>query len=69
MAFEIPDLLTSKEVAGILGVTAEHLANDRYKARQAGTKPLIPYIRLGERLVRYHPLDIERYLENQRVGA
>lgn len=69
MAFNIPNLLTSKEVAGILGVTAEHLANDRHNARQAGTPPLIPYIRLGKRLVRYHPDDVTTYLECHRVGV
>ena len=31
MAFEIPDLLTSKEVADILGVTAEHFGGPTLK--------------------------------------
>ena len=68
MAFTIRPLLTSKEVASILGVTPEHLANDRYRARHGGTKPLIPYIQIGERTVRYKPDDVESYLASVRVG-
>lgn len=68
MALSIRPLLTSKEVAKILGVTSEHLANDRYKARHGGTKPLIPYILIGERTVRYRPEDVESYLSSMRVG-
>lgn len=68
MTQPIRALLTSKEVAAILGVTAEHLTNDRHKARQAGTPPLIPYLQIGESLVRYRPEDVENYLTNNRVG-
>jgi len=57
---ELPKLLTAKELAEILGVSMDTLANERYL--NVG----VPYIKFGKR-VRYRLDDVVAYLENQRV--
>ena len=57
---ELPKLLTSKELAEILGVSVDTLANERYL--NVG----VPYVKFGKR-VRYRLDDVITYLDNQRV--
>ena len=52
-------LLTTKEAANYLSVSAAFLERDRcYTAR-------IPFIKVGSRAVRYRMLDLENYLTLQ----
>jgi len=53
-------LLTTKEAARILGVSAAFLERDRW----AGAK--IPFIRIGSRAVRYEHSALNAYIEQQR---
>lgn len=50
--------LTTEQAAAHLGVSPRWLADNR---------DLIPYVRLGVRLVRYRVSDLEAYLEANRV--
>ena len=52
-------LLTTKEAARVLGVSEAFLERDRW----AGAK--IPYVRVGERAVRYQPSALEAYIHSQ----
>ncbi|BBX35747.1 hypothetical protein MMAG44476_11099 [Mycolicibacterium mageritense DSM 44476 = CIP 104973] len=58
---EIPKLLTPKELADILGVSQETLAQNRYLGQG------VPYIKVGKR-VRYQLNDVIAYLEANRVS-
>lgn len=54
-----PTLLTPEEVATLLGLQPETLANWRWR----GTGP--PYANLGGRRVRYRLEDVERWIAEQ----
>lgn len=52
-------LLTTKEAAHRLGVSAAFLERDRW----AGAR--IPFIRVGTRTVRYRQSDLDTYIDGQ----
>jgi excisionase family DNA binding protein len=52
-------LITTKEAAGMLGVSMAFLERDRW----AGAR--IPFVRIGSRSVRYRRDDIEAYIRAQ----
>ncbi len=52
-------LLSTKEAAKFLGVSASFLERDRW----AGAK--IPYVTIGTRSVRYRPSDLDAYVTAQ----
>lgn len=52
-------LLTTKEAARYLGVSASFLERDRW----AGAK--IPFIKLGNRAVRYRQEDLDNFIESR----
>lgn len=52
-------LLTTKEAANYLGVSKSFLDRDRW----AGAR--IPFIKIGNRVVRYRLVDLESYLESR----
>jgi excisionase family DNA binding protein len=54
-------LITTKEAAIFLGVSVAFLERDRW----AGAK--VPFVRVGDRGVRYRPSDLQAYVES-RVG-
>ena len=56
------NLLNNTQAAGILGISPHSLR--RYVALR-----LIPYIRVGKRLVRFRLRDLEAYLARQTVAA
>lgn len=56
-------LLTSKEAASILGVSRAFLDRDRWAGSNEGTGPLIPYVKVGNRAVRYRLSDIVAHIE------
>ncbi|BCP05626.1 helix-turn-helix domain-containing protein [Mycobacterium paraintracellulare] len=57
---DLPKLLTPRELADMLTVSEETLAQNRYLGQG------IPFIKVGKR-VRYQLADVVTYLENQRV--
>lgn len=59
---QIPKLITAKELAEILGVSQETLAQNRY----LGTG--VPYIKVGAR-IRYSLDDVIAYLEANRTST
>jgi len=61
-AVALADLLSSTELARLLGVSVRKLERDR----QDGTG--VPYIKLGRRVV-YSGADVEAYLEAQRFTS
>ncbi|WP_162784759.1 helix-turn-helix transcriptional regulator [Paracoccus suum] len=62
------NLINAKSAAARLGVTAWWLANDRMIAGQSGTQPKVPFVRLGERMIRYRAADIDAYIVNNLIG-
>ena len=52
-------LLTTKQAAHFLSVSAAFLERDRW----AGAR--IPFIKLGTRSIRYREEDLERYIQQQ----
>jgi hypothetical protein len=58
----LPAVMSTGELAPVLGITTGALAQDRY--RGCG----IPYVKLGRR-VRYLRADVARYLVNHRTGG
>ena len=60
-ALEVPDsLLTEKKVSQWMTDSVSHVR----KMRRDGTGP--PFIRLGEKLIRYRRTDVEEWLAAQR---
>lgn len=59
----LPPIMTAQELAPVLFLTADALAQDRY--RGVG----IPYVVLGRRRVRYLRADVCRYLITHRSGG
>lgn len=53
-------LLTTKEAARVLSVSEQFLE----RARWAG-KPAIPFVRVGDRAVRYDPDALQEYLKGR----
>lgn len=65
----IEPLLTTKEAAQIVGVSASFLNNDRYIAGQENTSPKFPYIKLPSGGIRYRASDLKAVIEAGYVGA
>lgn len=65
----IETLLTTKQAAQIVGLSASFLNNDRYIAAQEGTTPKFPYIKLPSGGVRYRASDLKAVIEAGYVGA
>lgn len=53
-------LLTTKQAAEVLGVSEQFLE----RARWAGS-PKIPFVRVGDRAVRYDPDALKKYLDSR----
>lgn len=53
-------LLTTKEAAPLLGVSTAFLERDRWAGAQ------IPFIRVGNRAVRYRLSDLNAFIESRR---
>jgi Helix-turn-helix domain len=58
----LPPVMSTEELADVLGVTPGSLAQDRY--RGCG----IPYVKIGRR-VRYLTADFAHYLATHRTGG
>jgi len=53
------NLLTTHQAADYLGLSAAFLERDRWADKR------IPFVRVGERAVRYRLSDLERYIESR----
>ena len=58
---ELPQLLNAKEVADQLGVTTTTLAI--WRCRKQG----LPYVKLGNRMIRYKAADVAAYVQERTV--
>ena len=56
-------LLTTKQAAKHLGVSASFLEKDRWRGAR------IPFIRIGPRAIRYRETDLSSFLEQQTFGS
>jgi hypothetical protein len=65
----VQPLLTTKEAAEIIGLSASFLHNDRYVARAEGTPPKYPYVKLPSGGVRYRVADLLALIEAGVQGA
>jgi excisionase family DNA binding protein len=56
-------ILTTKQAAKYLGVSASFLEKDRWRGAR------IPFVRVGRRAIRYRETDLSTFLENQTFGS
>ena len=63
-----PVIMSTKEAAAYLGVSAQFLHTDRHISIQSETPPTVPYLRIGTRMIRYRKADLDAFLEQSRVG-
>ena len=56
-------LLTEKEVSKLINISVDTLRAWRRRNNKEGT---IPFIKVGTKLVRYRPSDIEEFLNKNR---
>lgn len=61
--------MTAKQAAEYLSMSAQTLAVDRMTSTQGGTPPLIPYVKIGPKMVRYLRDDLDIFLSKNRVGG
>jgi excisionase family DNA binding protein len=62
MPSPLTELLTPEQVARLTGLSPETLA--QWRSQKRG----VPYLKMG-RAVRYHPSDVQNYLEGCRVSV
>ncbi len=65
---EMRRLLTDVEAARFLAISPVTLRIQRSQGARAGRLALVPYLRFG-RAIRYDPRDLERFLQEHRVGG
>ena len=56
-------LLTEKEVSKLLNISVDTLRAWRKRKNKEGT---LPFVKVGTKLVRYRPSDIEEFLNKNR---
>ncbi len=56
-------LLTTKQAALYLSVSASFLEKDRWRGSR------IPFVRIGSRAIRYRENDLEYFLDSQTFGS
>ncbi len=57
-------LVSEKEAATLIGVSSRMLVSRRFCG-----KPLLPFVRVGSRNIRYQLADIEEFIRANRVGG
>ena len=63
-------LVTTTQAAAILGVSKAFLERDRWAGARNGRGPLVPYVKVGSRAVRYRPSDLRVHVEvNRKCGS
>jgi len=63
------ELLTTKEAANCLNVSTAWFERDRWSGKRTGNGPLIPYVTVGNKAVRYRRSDLEAHIINNLHGA
>ncbi len=64
------ELLTTKEAAAFLNLSSACLERDRCVGPSVGgTGPLIPYVRVATKAIRYRRSDLEAHIINNLHGA
>lgn len=58
-----PPLITEAAAARRLGVSPQYLLKWRFLGR-----PALPFVRLGKRMIRYRPADIDALIQNRVVA-
>jgi hypothetical protein len=61
-------LLTSAGAAQLLGVSVAFLARDRWAGKSFGSGPLVPFMRIGPRAIRYSLRDLQAHIQKTRVA-
>jgi len=63
------ELLTTKEAANCLNVSTAWFERDRWSGKRTGNGPLIPYVTVGNKAVRYRRSDLEAHISKNLHGA
>ena len=61
--------LTTKQAADYLNVSRAFLERDRWAGKRNGSGPLIPYVRVGNKAVRYRRSDLEAHISKNLIEA
>ena len=69
LSLDDDQLVATKQAAPILGVSTAFLERDRWAGARTGQGPLVPYIKVGARAVRYRLSDLRAHIEAKRVGS
>ena len=64
-----PALLTTKGAAKFLNVSTAFLERDRWAGRRTGSGPLIPYVRVGNKAIRYRLTDLQAHIDENLHGC
>ncbi len=59
----LPAVMTAAQVAEFLQTTVAALAQDRYLGRG------VPYVKVGDKRIRYLREDVLKHLRDNRIGA
>ena len=62
-------LLRETGAAKILNVSVAYLRRDRWYAKAEGVPPKVPFLKMPNGAVRYHPDDLKAVIDASRVGG
>ncbi len=63
------ELLTTKEAATLLNLSVAFFERDRWEGKKNGAGPLIPYVKIGNKAVRYRLQDLQAHIDQNHCGA
>lgn len=61
-------ILTTPQAARMLGVSEAFLARDRWAGKHFGQGPLVPFVKVGPRAVRYRREDLQHHISSSRIS-
>ncbi len=69
LAAQPKPLLDTKQAAAYLDVSPAFLERDRWAGKRNGSGPLIPYVMIGNRAIKYRRIDLDAHIINNLHGA
>ena len=62
------EILTTKEASTYLNVSTAFLERDRWDGKRTGSGPLIRYVTMGNRAIRYRLSDLRDHIDQNLTG-
>jgi len=63
------ELLPTKEAARLLDVSTAFLERDRWNGKRTGSGPLVPFVKIGNRAIRYRLRDLQAHIDKNLIGV